>query len=279
MIRTSPRAAEPPRPAGPGLSEARQHALRRLRDAAGARPLPLADVTAALGLEPLPYAWLAGPEAWLAGGRVLRWLCTEQPADGNPGDTDLVCPSLAALDRLSQRLADEGFVLDAYSRRSRTIREYLSRGPRTDRSVGLWEESGRPARLTADLVERLDLLALAFRAPNGDKVHLMLRFHPSPAELLRLFDISICRFATDGEALHAGPHAWDDLVRGRFRVEQRLATPDASWRRLRRYVRRGYRPYRTAAPRLALTAVLFYGHVVPRHALRVIRRRLASLAP
>src|SRR5882724_6495353 len=77
--------------------------------------LAVTEVCRALHLLPIPYSQFLGPDCWLAGGRVLRWLCsvgTEE--DETKGDFDFFFPSLKALNATARAMLDQGFQLRGY---------------------------------------------------------------------------------------------------------------------------------------------------------------------
>ncbi|MFP2899917.1 hypothetical protein [Corallococcus sp. 4LFB] len=58
---------------------------------------------------------------------------------------------------------------------------------------------------------------------------------------LAFTDLSICQFLLDGRLLHAGPHAWADLLGQRVRVVH-MVRPRITAERLLKYAGRGFWP-------------------------------------
>jgi len=231
--------------------------------------LEVTEVRRALLLPPIPYRQFLGPDCWLAGGQVLRWLCSAGTGGDEPkGDLDFFFPSLKALNATGRTMLDGGFQLHGYRSFSRNIREYLRRTVSEDRSSGIWDEAGDLAPITPELVERLRLAYLELRSPEGDKMQLVTFFQPTPIETIMRFDISICQLAVDDQHLSFGPWAWSDLLHNRFRYGH-VMWPDATFRRMFKYARRGFWPYPRTALTVSYWALAWLADKVPRHLFRL----------
>ncbi len=87
------------------------------------------------------------------------------------------------------------------------------------------------------------LTVLEFRSPMGDRIQLITTpLRSTPLDTIVQFDISICQFAADADSLSFGPAAWNDLLRNRYR-QCHMTWPDATFKRMFKYARRGFWPY------------------------------------
>lgn len=135
--------------------------------------LAITEVCRALHLRPIPYGQFLGPDCWLAGGGVLRWLCSVgTQADATQGDFDFFFPSLQALNATARALLDQGFHMRGYRALSRNIREYLRKTVNEDKGAEIWDATGNLALLTPALIARLRLIYLEFCSPEGDILQL-----------------------------------------------------------------------------------------------------------
>jgi hypothetical protein len=232
----------------PPLGAARAERLRSLV-APGARgPVPEASmrlpaerVRDALGLPDLPHARFLGDGCWLVGGSLLRWLCGEIGPANNPGDFDLFFESRAALERTAVRLLRAGYVPERFSVKGSPWDKWRNRiyNPVPDLSV--LPEQEALAYLHA-LATRPGLVAVDFRAPNGDLIQLAgVSSRASAQEIIALADYTVCQMVMDGRDLHVGRNTWADLMEGRLRAN-RLGYPPIAMRRLVKYWKRGFRP-------------------------------------
>lgn len=265
------------------FSETRKTAIRELLDLPGdlegafmpdKNHLAITDIRRALHLPPIPYCEFLGPDCWLAGGRVLRWLCSAEESgreNESNGDFDFFFPSLKALNVTARAMLAQGFRLRGYLFFSRTIRDYLRKTVRKavneDRGSGIWDEAGGLAPITAEISERLRLSSLELRSPEGERIQLVAFFRPTPPATILQFDISICQFAVDDQHLSFGPWAWSDLLQNRFRVGD-SRWPDDTFRRMFKYARRGFWPYPGTVLRVSSTALARLAEEVPRLAVR-----------
>ena len=232
--------------------------------------LAVTDIRRALHLPPIPYCEFLGPNCWLAGGRVLRWLCSARGggrADETKGDFDFFFPSLKALNVTARAMMARGFQLRGYLAFSRNIREYLRKTVRKavseDRASGIWDEAGGLAPITSELSERLRLSSLELRSPEGDRIQLVAFFQPTPLATILQSDISICQLAVDDQHLSFGPWAWSDLLHNRFRVGD-SRWPDDTFRRMFKYARRGFWPYPRTVLRVSHAALAWLAEKAPR---------------
>ena len=220
------------------------------------RRLPIAAVQQALDLPDIPYSQFLGPECWLAGGGILRWLCSggKQVRPGQ-GDFDFFFPSLAALNRTARSMLEQGFTVRGYRALSRNLSEYFKGSLHRDWDSGIWDADGRLVPLTLDLVLGLRLAYLELNSPSGDVIQLITSCYNSPAETISRFDLSICQFIAAGKMLSFGPWALNDLLSNRVRAEH-LSRPDASFQRMFRYALRGFLPYPSSALRISSAFLL-----------------------
>lgn len=209
----------------------------------GKHSVPVEDVRRILGLPPIPYGEVLGPECWLAGGRVLRWLAGGGAAAGNAaGDYDLFFSSLDALNETARTLLDEGFSLTAYQCFPRTIRE-LNQGSFRHDAAGspLYSDTAHLEPITPQLCRELGLAFVELNSPGKDVFQLICTTFPDPLKTLLEFDFTICQFAVDDRNLTFGPRAPKDLVDRRLRVH-RPKWPSSLIKRLRKFQSRGFRP-------------------------------------
>ncbi|MBW3570175.1 MAG: hypothetical protein KY467_03630 [Gemmatimonadetes bacterium] len=203
--------------------------------------LPVERVRDALGLPDIPHAHFLGGGCWLMGGSLLRWLCGQLGPENNPGDFDLFFESRAALERTAVRLLRAGYVPKCFSlkgspwdrRRKRIYNPVpdLSALPEEEMLLYLHALATRPG-----------LVAVDFRAPNGDLIQLSgVSSRASAQEILALADYTVCQMVMDGRDLHVGRYTWTDLMEGRLRANQ-LGYPPIAMRRLVKYWKRGFRP-------------------------------------
>lgn len=260
------------------FTQAQRAAVRELLELSGDlegefRPeknhLAVSEIRRALHLPPVPYCQFLGPDCWLAGGRVLRWLCSAGTEEGGTkGDFDFFFPSLEALNVTARAMLDRGFQLRGYLAFSRNIREYLRKTVRKavseDRGSGIWDEAGGLARITSELSERLRLSCLELRSPEGDRIQLVAFFQPTPLATIMQFDISICQLAVDDQHLSFGPWAWSDLLQNRFRSGD-PRWPDDTFRRMFKYARRGFWPYPRTVVTVCYSALAWLAEKVPRY--------------
>lgn len=111
------------------FSETQKTAIRELLDLPGdlegafmpdKNHLAITDIRRALHLPPIPYCEFLGPDCWLAGGRVLRWLCSAEESGGeneSNGDFDFFFPSLKALNVTARAMLAQGFQFKEYDGR------------------------------------------------------------------------------------------------------------------------------------------------------------------
>lgn len=214
----------------------------------------LAELDRALDLPAMRHSEFLGPECWLAGGQVLRWLCRAGARqDQGKGDFDFFFSSAEALDTTARSMLDRGFQLRGYRASPRDIRTYLRKQVTGTGDFGTRHSTGNMAPITPELIERLRLTSLELRSPEGDSIQLVANFQPTPLETIVRFDISICQLAVDHHHITFGPWAWNDLLKGRFRVE-RPRWPVATMRRMFKYSRRGFSPYAGAAVSVSRSA-------------------------
>ena len=238
------------------FTPAQKAAVRAVLDATGGPDqafrsikshLAIADVRQALKLQPIPYDQFLGSDSWLAGGGVLRWLCSVGTvADTTRGDFDFFFPSLHALNTTARAMLDQGFHLRGYRAHSRNIREYLYKTINEDKSAEIWDATGNLVPLTPAVVVRLRLVYLEFRSPQGDTLQLVASCHPTPLETIMRFDISICQLVLDNRDLSFGPWTWNDVLQNRFRAGA-VSWPESTFRRMVKYARRGFMPYAKTA--------------------------------
>ena len=227
--------------------------------------LAVTEVRQVLHLPPIPYSQFLGPDCWLAGGGVLRWLCSVGTEENKTkGDFDFFFPSLNALNATAHAMLNRGFQLCGYLAFPRNIREYLRKAVSEDRGSGIWDEAGELAPITLELIERLRLSCLELRSPEEDKIQLVAFFQPTPLATIMRFDISICQLAVDDQHLSFGPWAWSDLLHNRFRSED-LRWPDATFRRMFKYARRGFWPYPRTVLTVSYSALAWLAEKVPRY--------------
>ncbi len=210
--------------------------------------LDLAEVSQTLGLHPLPYREFLGPDCWLAGGQVLRWLCSAGSGVYKPqGDFDFYFRSLEDLNNTARAMLDQGFKLRGYRSFSKSLLEFL-RYPAKNRvnedwSSAIRDETGDLIRLTPELCRRLRLIFLELVSDQGHTIQLVTIFDLTPIETIRRFDFSVTQFAVNERKLFFCPWAWRDLLKNRFRVTEGLMWPDATFYRVIKYIRRGFHPY------------------------------------
>ncbi|WP_375757104.1 hypothetical protein [Corallococcus exercitus] len=213
-------------------------------------PVAFRDVQRILGLPELPHVHLLGEDTWLLGGRLLRWL-THDTRPG--GDYDLFCASFQALERTARHMLSTGYT----PCRRQVATQW---GPwLKDRIQGRDVHAPCKAAAPTDeaaLQERLrlrrfpdgrEMYALELHSPEG---HLLQLVHipalfigggDAVGQQLAFTDLSICQFLLDGRLLHAGPHAWADLLRQRVRVVH-MVRPRITAERLLKYAGRGFWP-------------------------------------
>ena len=214
----------------------------------------IAELRRVLQLPQIAHSHFLGPECWLAGGHVLRWLCgTGLRSDETKGDFDFFFPSVEALNSTLVSMLNRGFSLHGYRAFPRDMRTYIQKTVVLNaKSRGQFEKSLSP--LTQETIERLRLTCVELLSPGGDKIQLVTRFRPSPLETINAFDISICQLLVDDYYLSFGLWTWNDLVQNRFRVEN-IVWPDGTLRRLFKYSRRGFLPYPDTAVRVSRSAI------------------------
>ena len=223
--------------------------------------------------------WL-GPEQWLAGGAVLRWLCGTKSRRGHTEDHDFYFPSVRGLNAAGRRFMDRGYRFRCF--RSRRVMCQLCGRAGEEVPGAAWPTEFLPVRrvrcavcgdfggrdaaslpperllqLTPELIDENGIFALELVAPNGSgMVHLAaIAIKPTPYEVVTGFDFSIVQFALDDSHLHFGPHAWTDLLRGRLRLEVSNSPVD-NFVRLKKYRDRGFRPYLETVMRVAFHKAL-----------------------
>jgi hypothetical protein len=246
--------------------------------------VPVAELRSILTELPRPELadWL-GPEQWLAGGAVLRWLCGTKARRGHTEDHDFYFPSVARLNAAARRFMDRGYRFRCF--RSRRAMCQLCGRVGEEIPGAAWPTEFLPVRrvrcrtcgdfggqdapslpperllpLTPELIAEHGIFALELVAPIGSgMVHLAaVAVKPTPYELVTGFDFSIVQFALDDTRLHFGPHAWTDLLRGRLRLEV-SNDPLDNFNRLKKYRSRGFRPYLETVVRVAYHGVKALG--------------------
>ena len=235
------------------------------------------DLRQALDLPAIAYQAFLGPNCWLAGGSVMRWLCGEQTeGSSTKGDFDFYFPSLEALNTTAQAMVEQGFRLRGYGNPPRNIREFLRRSVREERDSGIWDDAGNLAPITPALIERLGLGTLELLSPEGKQVQLVaLAFDATPLDTIKHFDFSICQLALDDRYLSFGHSTFSDLIGKRFRVEC-LRWPLNTCRRMFLYTRRGFWPYPGSAVKILSLACGRMAHYGIRSLLRRCQRSSAG---
>lgn len=227
------------------------------------------DLRQGLDLPAIAHHSFLGPNCWLAGGAVLRWLCRER-TEGNSrkGDFDFYFPSVEALNTTAQAMVEQGFQVRGYGSAPRNIREFLTRPVREERDSGIWNAAGNLAPITPELIERLGLGTLELLSPEGDGIQLVaLAFDATPVETIMHFDFSICQLALGDRYLSFGPSTFSDLIGRRFRVEC-LRWPLNTCRRMFLYTRRGFWPHPGSAVKILSLACGRMAHYGIRSLLR-----------
>ena len=209
------------------------------------------DICQALDLPAIAHHSFLGPNCWVAGGAVMRWLCRERTErNSRTGDFDFYFPSVEALHTTAEAMVEQGFQVRGYGSAPRNIREFLRRPVREERNSGIWDEAGNLAPITPALIERLGLGTLELLSPEGERIQLVaLAFDATPLETIMHFDFSICQLALDDRYLSFGHSTFSDLIDKWFRVEC-LRWPLNTCRRMFLYARRGYWPYPGSALRI-----------------------------
>lgn len=214
--------------------------------------LAISDLHHELKLSPVPFAQFLGPDCWLMGGSVLKWL-HGLPMDPMQGDYDFFFPSLHALNTTVKAMMKNGARVRGYRAFAQNIREYLRAEINSDKNSEIWKSAGNLVELTPALVTRLRLVYLELSSPEGYTLQLVASCnHPSAVNLVVHSDFSICQLALDDKYLYFGSFTWSDLFKRRIRCENN-DWPESSFRRMFRYSRRGYWPYLSTA--LSLSAV------------------------
>lgn len=223
------------------------------------------DVVRLLELPPPPKRELLGPDRWLAGSTVTRWLCGGWEQKG-PVDYDFCFASLEALHRTAREWMEAGFTFRAYwtfkticllcGRAGQLVRrdrvDDLSLPLPRVRCGKCGEFGGvdaatlepeRLLRVTPELVAWSGMRCLELLSPEGEVFQLStLGIGPTPNEVLAGSDFSITQFAIDDRTLYFAPYAWTDLLRRRLRLVRDHGVL-GSYGRLWKYTRRGFRPY------------------------------------
>lgn len=229
--------------------------------------LAISDVQQALRLPPFPYRQFCGPDCWLAGGSILRWLCSaRRKEEAIRGDFDFFFSSLPALNFTARAMLHQGFQVEGYRALSRTVGEYLRPTRDAGKDSEIWDAGGGLAPLTAERIARLRLAYLKLRSPAGEEIQLVASCYNTPMDTIRRFDFSICQLLADDQYLFFGPWTWSDLLQNRLRACH-ISRPDASFQRMFRYSRRGFLPSPTTALRV-LAAVLVQVALVPKLLVR-----------
>lgn len=269
----------------PRLTERQRRALLDLLGLPQALPadaeperasVPVAELRSVLTELPQPELadWL-GPDQWLGGGAVLRWLCGNRARRGRTEDHDFYFPSVGGLNAAARRFMASGYRFRCF--RSRRVMCQLCGRPGEEIPGAAWPTEFLPVRrvrcracgvfggedsaslpperllpLTPELIAEHGIFALELVAPHGSgMVHLAaIAIKPTPHELVTGFDFSIVQFVLDGAHLYFGPHAWTDLLRGRLRLEV-SNDPVDNFNRLKKYRSRGFRPYLETVVRVA----------------------------
>ncbi|MEM7349768.1 MAG: hypothetical protein AAF657_03110 [Acidobacteriota bacterium] len=252
-----------------GLPERLTHQART-----GTSQVPIDEIRRALDLPDLPHRNLLQPDCWIAGGAVSRWLSR----DPQNADYDFFFPSVETFNRRARWLmATHGCTFRAY-RTFWTICQLCGRpGELIDQvpaggdfSLPLSRircsrcgefggtdaatlEPERLLRITPQLITASGMRALELTAPDGAVFQLSpVRIRPTPLEMVAGFDFSIIQFAVDDKNLYYMPHAWTDLVTGRLRFTTDCRSP---FFRLRKYMKRGFRPYAETVVRIMTAQV------------------------
>ena len=233
----------------------------------------VAAVCRGLNLPPIPYSRFLGADCWLAGGSVLRWLCGEESeVPATKGDFDFFFPSVEALNATARAMLAEGFQLRGYRAFARTIREYLRGALIEGTGSEICDESGNLAPLTPELVKRLRLSYLELCSPQGDRVQLVAFFQPTPLATIRRFDLSVCQLIVDAEHLRFGPWTRSDLMCNRDHVVE-IRWPVATFQRVFRYARRGFRPNPTTVFKVSCSLLVYLLATLPPYFFRLCARR------
>ena len=124
----------------------------------------------------------------------MRWLCRESTA-ASAGDFDFYFPSPEAMTATASAMVDKGFRLRGYGRRRRSVREFFARPVREERDSGIWIDAGKPAPITPELIERLELGTLELVSPEGDRIQLVARaFDATPLDTSMQFDKALTEY-------------------------------------------------------------------------------------
>ena len=261
------------------FTEAQQDAVRRLLEpsraqkpdsGAAGRQLQIEAVRRALDLPPIPYAQFLGPDCWLAGGGVLRWLCDSQ----DKGDFDFFFASHQAFDATARAMLAQGFRVRGYRFWARTKEEFLSGSFNSDKDSPIWRADGQLARLDSALIGELQLLYLELQSPSGDAIQLVANCFDTPLDTVLSFDLSICQFIVDGQHLSFGFWSMEDLLQNRWRHVD-LKWPQNTFRRMIRYGRRGFLPYPWTALRVSLKFLSYKVSYFLKKAGRLVHANLA----
>ena len=226
------------------------------------RPIVVSEIRRALDLPEIPYSEFFGPGCWLAGGQVLRWLCSSGEEEFKAeGDFDFYFRSLDDLNQTARDMVDQGFRFNGYRSFSKNFVEYL-RYPamnrvNEDRREEVVTRDGDLVALTPEVCERLRLVFVELISPREDSIQLVTIFGGDPIETIKEFDFSIVQFALDQESLYFGPWTWTDLFENRFRLSPGRGWPDATFYRIFKYIRRGFRPYLKTVIAVAFSAFIW----------------------
>ncbi|HEX6864025.1 MAG TPA: hypothetical protein VF414_14450, partial [Thermoanaerobaculia bacterium] len=226
------------------------------------KSVPIDEVRRILDLPDPGYRHLLGPNLWLAGGSILRWLTREVGmGTRHRGDFDLFVPSVDHFNETGRTLLSDGFVFRCFrsltsicqlcGRDAQWVRDDFRDTPMPVprmRCPDCGEFGGSDAstlspdrllRMTPELIARTRTLALELASEKDDLFHIAaVAIRPSAYDVVMNFDYSVVQFGIDNQSLYFGPHAWTDLLTDRFRLEK-ATQPRENAFRLKKYMRQG----------------------------------------
>ena len=220
----------------------RKDQVLEIRRRAGIPPerpeaVPIQVIRDVLHLDEIPLYHLLDSETWFVGGIVRRWLSGELHT-GRPtsADFDLFFASRDAFIRSMQRMFALGFTVEAYRVHCGiSLRSAFVKAP-----AGGWRGAEGFRHFHREIASLPSVAMVSVVSSEGHRIQPHpFWFRSRPDQLFPRIDFSISHFAMDDRQVYAGPHAWEDLVERRLRLQ---CSHFRTLRRFAKYLREGYRP-------------------------------------
>jgi len=161
-----------------------------------------------MGLDDIRFNWLITDKNYIAGGSVLSWI-TQRP---NDGDTDFYFKSSKTYEKDTQNF--------------KNCLEEMFKFVETGNSIYAYSYFNSESNSKVQVVS-------GSMGPNAKSLC------GRPIDIIKEFDISLCKFAIDNESLYTFSSSIRDLLSKSIRIDN-VWNEDLSSPRVMKYSRRGY---------------------------------------